>query len=166
MGTPSAMAPALTAARETATMALPPRLDLFSVPSSSIMARSMASWSEGSMPSRALAMGPRTFSTAFMSPLPLYLALSPSLSSRASQVPVDAPDGAMAVILCPLTVSSASTVGLPLESSTSLAQTFSIFIVVPPWIRSCCEGKCCGPCRSAPRHPPRPRRCTSWTCPT
>ena len=37
----------------------------------------------------------------------------------------------MADILCPLTVISASTVGLPLESRTSLAHTFSICIFNP-----------------------------------
>ena len=134
------MAPARTAARDTATIALPPRLDLFSVPSSSIMVRSIASWSAGSMPTIALAIGPRTFSTAFSTPFPRYLVLSPSLSSRASHDPVEAPDGAIAEILCPATVISASTVGFPLESRTSLAHTFSILIVFTPSpnIRPCC----------------------------
>lgn len=166
-GTPSAIAPALTAASDTATMALPPRPDLFSVPSSSIMARSTASWSAGSIPTSALAMGPRTFSTAFSTPLPPYLDLSPSLISRASQLPVEAPDGAMALILCPPTVSSASTVGFPLESRTSLAHTFSICIRITPraCTASCCAGKACGPCPSASRGPPTRRTCTAWTSP-
>ena len=146
-GTPSAMAPALATARETATVALPPSLLLFSVPSSSIMASSTALWSVGSMPVILPAISVRMFSTALSTPLPPYL-LPPSLSSRASHVPVDAPDGAMAVILCPLTVTSASTVGFPLESSTSLAQTFSICIGFNSSCKRTCHGAGCrGPCR-------------------
>jgi len=34
-------------------------------------------------------------STAFVTPLPKYLDLSPSLNSRASNSPVEAPDGAV-----------------------------------------------------------------------
>ena len=62
-----------------------------------------------------------TFSTACSTPFPPYR-FSPSRSSTASYVPVDAPDGTEAL---PTTSSpartSTSTVGFPLESSISLA---------------------------------------------
>jgi hypothetical protein len=129
----SANAPACAAANETAVKAFPPNFDLFCVPSSSIIALSIACWSETSMPTSLLPMMFRMLSTAFVTPLPEYL-FPPSLSSCASNEPVDAPDGAIAVIFLPLIVISASTVGFPLESSTSLAHTRSIFIVSPIWL--------------------------------
>ncbi|MNN30593.1 hypothetical protein D3C81_1442470 [compost metagenome] len=64
-------AAALAAARETARMALAPSLALFSVPSSSIMARSRAFWSEGSLPSSRSRIGPLMLPTAFSTPLPM-----------------------------------------------------------------------------------------------
>ena len=68
-----------------------------------------------------------TFSTAFKTPFPKYLDLSPSLNSTASKLPVDAPDGTIATPLNPPTVvTSTCTVGFPLESKTSKASTLSI----------------------------------------
>ena len=53
--------------------------------------------------------------------------MSPSLSSSASNSPVDAPLGAVPLPTVPSTkVTSASTVGLPLESKISRPTTFSI----------------------------------------
>ena len=67
------------------------------------------------------------FSTALVTPLPRYLDLSPSRSSNASNSPVDAPLGAIPLPMVPSTkYTSASTVGLPLESKISLPITFSI----------------------------------------
>ena len=103
---------------------------LFSVPSIAIIAWSTALWSVGSMPTIAFAISVRTFWTAVWTPFPPNLP-SLSLSSWASHEPVEAPDGAIALTACPLIVISASTVGFPLESSTSLAHTFSIFISFP-----------------------------------
>ena len=56
-----------------------------------------------------------TLFTALVTPLPWYLE-SPSLSSRASFVPVEAPDGTLALTVKFSVVSSHSTVGFPLES--------------------------------------------------
>ena len=51
------------------------------------------------------------FSTAFVTPFPRYLALSPSLNSNASNSPVDAPLGAVPLATVPSAkVISASTV--------------------------------------------------------
>ncbi|ODV76074.1 uncharacterized protein CYBJADRAFT_119043, partial [Cyberlindnera jadinii NRRL Y-1542] len=57
-----------------------------------------------------------TLATAFKTPLPSHLDLSPSLSSRASCTPVEAPDGTMDLKVPFSVVSSTSTVGLPRES--------------------------------------------------
>lgn len=54
----------------------------------------------------------------------MYLFLSPSLSSRASYIPVEAPDGTAALNTPFEVTTSASTVGFPLESRISLARTF------------------------------------------
>ena len=57
-----------------------------------------------------------TFSTAFNTPFPLNLD-PPSLSSMASLVPVEAPDGTAALPNIPFSnITSTSTVGLPLVS--------------------------------------------------
>ncbi|MOA62756.1 hypothetical protein D3C78_1882740 [compost metagenome] len=69
-GTPLAWAAALAAARDTARMALAPRVALFSVPSSSIIAWSSAFCSTGSLPSSRSRIGPLTLATAFSTPLP------------------------------------------------------------------------------------------------
>ena len=58
---------------DTARIALAPSLPLFLVPSSSIMRSSMAFWSVGSLPMSAGAMMVLTFSTAFVTPLPIHL---------------------------------------------------------------------------------------------
>src|SRR5688572_5084569 len=58
--------------------------------------------------------------TALSTPLPRYRLLSPSRSSKASRVPVEAPDGAQALPMAPDSrITSAITVGLPRESITS-----------------------------------------------
>lgn len=67
-----------------------------------------------------------TLFTALVTPLPWYLE-SPSLSSRASFVPVEAPDGTLALTVKLSVVSSHSTVGFPLESRISLAYKFCNF---------------------------------------
>jgi len=63
-----------------------------------------------------------TLSTALRVPFPAYLFLSPSLNSRASYIPVEAPDGTAALKTPFEVVTSASTVGKPLESKISLAK--------------------------------------------
>ena len=113
---------AFAAASDTARMALAPRRPLLGVPSSSIIFSSRPTWSQESKPISAFAISVLTFSTALSTPLPPYLFLSPSRSSCASCIPVDAPDGDIATPLPPASVvTTHATVGLPLESSTSLA---------------------------------------------
>ena len=59
-------------------------------------------------------MAPFTAATALRTPLPASRALSPSRSSTASRVPVEAPDGTAARPRAPQArVTSTSTVGLP-----------------------------------------------------
>ena len=71
-----------------------------------------------------------TFKTAVFTPIPKYRALSPSLSSTASCSPVDAPEGTIARDSVPSSnFTSTSTVGFPLESRTSRAKIFEIFIL-------------------------------------
>lgn len=92
-------APAFATAMETPRMALAPRLPLFFDPSVLRRSSSTAFWSVTLIP-ESIRAGPRvlmTFSTAFETPLPRYLDLSPSLSSTASWTPVDAPDGTAAL---------------------------------------------------------------------
>ena len=121
-GKPLCAAAALATARDTAKIAFAPNTSLFSVPSKSIIAASIALWSVASMPFRRSVMGPKIPATAFKTPLPRYLALSPSRSSNASLEPVEAPEGAQAEPKAPPAKStSASTVGLPRESNTSRA---------------------------------------------
>ena len=130
-GRPSSSAAALATARETPSIALAPSLPLFGVPSSSIIRPSIPGWSKASRPSTSGAIISFTLSTAFKTPLPMYLSLSPSLSSTASKAPVDAPEGTMALPRAPLSrTTSTSTVGLPLESKTSLAYTNSIADII------------------------------------
>ena len=70
-----------------------------------------------------------TFSTAFRTPRPLYRLGSPSRSSTASFAPVDAPDGTSALPQEPSSrLTSTSTVGLPLESRTSLALMLAMLL--------------------------------------
>ena len=70
------------------------------VPSSSIIARSTASWSAASRPCTASASSPLTLATACATPLPPQRS-PPSRSSTASNSPVDAPEGTAARPLAP-----------------------------------------------------------------
>ncbi len=66
-----------------------------------------------------------TMFTALSTPFPPYLFISPSLNSRTSVLPVDAPDGTEAVPVVPSRSSTVvSIVGFPFESSISLADMF------------------------------------------
>ena len=113
------MAAALAVAMDTARIAFAPNLDLSLVPSALRIA--------ASIPIIASLMIVLIFSTAFVTPFPRYLDLSPSLNSRASNSPVDAPLGAVPLPTVPSTrYTSASTVGFPLESKISRPTTFSI----------------------------------------
>ena len=88
-GSIEAAAAALATAMETPRIAFAPSFFLLSVPSSSIIVLSMSTWSVASMPRSSLPIFSRTFLTAFCTPLPRYLFLSPSRSSTASNLPVD-----------------------------------------------------------------------------
>src|SRR5437868_14526100 len=73
------------------------------------------------------AMTSSTLLTALSTPLPRYRCRSPSRSSTASCVPVDAPLGTIAVPTAPLARNtSTQTVGSPRESRTSRARIISI----------------------------------------
>src|SRR5258706_4458779 len=114
-------------------MALAPRRDLFSVPSSSISTRSMWACSETSRPRIASQISVFTWSTAFCTPLPKKRCGSPSRSWIASGDPVDAPDGTAARPMAPdSTSTSASTVGLPRESRISRATTSTMAVIQVP----------------------------------
>ena len=122
-GMPMKLAAARAAAMDTPRMALAPSRSLFSVPSRSMSALSRVSWRTASMPMTAPAISPRTFSTAWRTPLPPYRS-SLSRSSKASREPVDAPEGTAARPMSPDSrITSHSTVGLPRESRISRAQT-------------------------------------------
>ena len=102
-------------------------MPLFSVPSSLIIVASILACSYTFIPSISLLITSFTFSTAFNTPFPKYLSLSPSLNSTASKLPVDAPDGTIATPENPPSVTTSTcTVGFPLESNTSNALTLSI----------------------------------------
>ena len=127
----SATADAFAAARETPRTAFAPRLPLFGVPSRSISVRSSCICSNGSSPISASCIGPLTAAAAFRTPLPRYRDASPSRRSTASNSPVDAPEGTAARPIEPsVKRTSASTVGLPRESSISRPVTFAISIVI------------------------------------
>ena len=81
------MLAALQQAIDAASIALAPSLDLSLVPSAYI--------SDASRPTSVSLIIVLILSTAFVTPLPKYLDLSPSLNSRASNSPVEAPDGAV-----------------------------------------------------------------------
>src|SRR5437868_12761954 len=73
------------------------------------------------------AMTSSTLLTALSTPLPRYRCRSPSRSSTASCVPVDAPLGTIAVPTAPpARNTSTQTVGSPRESRTSRARIISI----------------------------------------
>ena len=81
-------------------------------------------------PLKAGAITSLTLPTALRTPLPKYLSVSPSLSSRASLLPVEAPEGTDASALMPHSkITSAATVGVPRESSISRAFISLIFIL-------------------------------------
>jgi len=83
-------APAFATAIETPRMALAPNLVLLAVPSNSMRKSSTAFWSLTSRPF-LMSSGPMTeltLSTAFKTPFPPHLVLSPSRSSQASCWPV------------------------------------------------------------------------------
>ena len=123
-GTLRDLAAACAVASDTARIALAPSLLLSSVPSSLHKSSSIFFVSSAFFPIRLSLITVFTFSTAFCTPLPRYLFLSLSLSSNASCSPVEAPLGAFPVpVRLSYSVTSASTVGLPLESSISLACT-------------------------------------------
>ena len=83
--------------------------------------------SEASSPCKVSLIVVLIFSTAFSTPFPRYLSFTLSLSSSASNSPVDAPLGAIPLPIVPsFKMTSASTVGFPLESKISLPITFSI----------------------------------------
>jgi hypothetical protein len=116
---------------DTPKVAFAPNLPLFGVPSSSIKSLSISTWANESLPINSGAMILFTLSTAFNTPLPKYLVLSPSLSSTASNAPVEAPEGTPALPYPPLSVhTSTSIVGLALESNISLAYTSVIIDMV------------------------------------
>src|SRR5215467_4172776 len=72
-------------------------------------------------------MIPFTLLTAFETPLPSNLSWSPSRSSSASIFPFDAPEGTLPLPKEDSVITSASTVGLPLESRICLPLTATIF---------------------------------------
>ena len=89
------------------------------------MRRSRAPWSAQSLPSSAGASTLFTLAMALLTPLPMYWLLSPSRSSSASKMPVEAPDGTAARKRPPAAVcTSTSTVGLPRLSKMARACTF------------------------------------------
>ena len=84
---------AFATAKETPKMLFAPKFDLFGVSSNFIISSSIFLCSYTFIPIIAFAIFLLTFSTAFSTPLPKYLLLSPSRNSTASKLPVDAPDG-------------------------------------------------------------------------
>src|ERR1700728_706286 len=79
-----------------------------------------------------------TASTAFSTPLPPKRPLSPSRSSTASRVPVEAPDGTAARPIEPSSsTTSTSTVGLPRLSRISRPTTFTIAVIFAPRLKDC-----------------------------
>src|SRR6185437_1817642 len=97
----------------------------------------MPAWSRASAPSTADFRTVLTCSTALSTPLPRYRFLSPSRSSTASRVPVEAPEGTAARPMAPESrMTSASTVGLPRESMISRPRMAAIRLmsVGPGWL--------------------------------
>src|SRR2546429_2790049 len=134
------MAAARAAAMETARIALAPRRDLVAVPSSEIILWSRARWSAASRLATDLAISLLALATALRTPLPRYLDLSPSRSSRASCSPVEAPEGTAARPSDPpCGATAASTVGLPRESMIWRAWTLTIFVDMTACSPRTCE---------------------------
>ena len=126
-GRPSSSAAAFATASDTPSIALAPSFALLGVPSNSIIKLSIETWSKTFIPVTSGAIISFTLSTAFNTPFPMYILLSSSLSSTASYIPVDAPDGTDALPTTPDSKNtSTSIVGLPLESKICLAHTSSI----------------------------------------
>ncbi|KAH3674598.1 hypothetical protein WICMUC_003144 [Wickerhamomyces mucosus] len=117
-GTFFSAAAALATANETPKIALAPNLALFGVPSNFNKKSSTACWFLTSKFSliKAGAITSLTLATALVTPLPNHFDLSPSLNSKASWIPVEAPDGTIDLNKPFSVVISTSTVGLPLES--------------------------------------------------
>gem|GEM_PF-712590 len=116
---------ATTKAIDTPKIAFAPRLLLFFVPSNCKSKVSSSLYDSKLFPTISFFIVVFTFSTAFCTHFPRYLDLSPSLNSSASWIPVEAPDGTIALPKLPSSkVISTSTVGFHLESKTSLAKTF------------------------------------------
>src|SRR5438105_11030196 len=125
---------------ETARIALAPRRDLVVVPSSEIILWSRARWSAASRLATDLAISLLALATALRTPLPRYLDLSPSRSSRASCSPVEAPEGTAARPSAPPSrTTSASTVGLPRESMIWRAWTLTMFVDMTACSTRTCE---------------------------
>src|SRR5712692_10948478 len=81
-----------------------------------------------------LAISVLALATALSTPLPRYLDLSASRSSRASCSPVEAPEGTAARPSAPPSrMTSASTVGLPRESMTWRAWMRAILVDIVAW---------------------------------
>eukprot|EP00701_Giardia_intestinalis_P005513 XP_001709337.1 Hypothetical protein GL50803_20276 [Giardia lamblia ATCC 50803] len=114
----SSRAAARQQAIETGSTAFAPRIlkVLPAVPSSSWSFSSIARWSRTGMPISAGAMIFLIFSRACSTPLPRKALGSLSRSSRASCIPVDAPEGHAARNTPSWVVSSTSVVGVPRES--------------------------------------------------
>ena len=128
-GRPNASAAARATASETPNIALAPSLALLGVPSSSRSALSTATWWDASQPLRVSLIRLLTLSTALRTPLPLKRFLSPSRSSKASRVPVEAPEGTPARAVAPQAkLTATSTVGLPRLSRISRPTTFVISV--------------------------------------
>ena len=124
---PNDSAAAFAIANDTPSVAFAPNFDLLSVPSISNSLLSIFLCSYAFMFFILGAILVFTFSTAFCTPFPKYLCISPSLNSTASKLPVEAPEGTMLLPQNPPSkTTSTCTVGFPLESNTSRAFIFSI----------------------------------------
>ena len=119
-------AAAFATAIETANNALAPNRSFLSVPSRDNRVRSIPDWFRASNPITEGPMILVTFPTAVRTPKPPYRLSLVSLSSWASNRPLDAPEGTENRPNPRFVWTSAWTVGLPLESSTSRAWILSI----------------------------------------
>jgi len=116
---PKELLAAIQHAKETPNMVFAPKLFLLSVPSNLINSSSIFLCSYTLKPINFFAIF-LIFSTGVKTPFPPYLLGSLSRSSHASKLPVEAPEGTMAVPQKPPSViTSTCTVGFPLESKTS-----------------------------------------------
>ena len=97
----TSFADAFNTARDTPSVALAPKTDLFFVPSNSIIVVSINSCSLASIPISFSLIIVLTLFTAFSTPLPKNLS-SLSRNSSASRIPVEAPDGTAALPIAPL----------------------------------------------------------------